>query len=119
MIDSYYYGHHCYWDEDELKWRYVDTGEDMHTVAPRPCPKCGVPPTAKGHDACIADLPGVRFACCGHGVREGYVAFENGCRLGGEFEVSYHALDTGRRTDPPHQKGNHAGQTQPMVDRRQ
>lgn len=34
----------------------------------RPCPKCNLCPTDKGHDACIADLPGVAFACCGHGV---------------------------------------------------
>ena len=30
------------------------------------------------HDPCISDLPGVRFACCGHGTGEGYVSFENG-----------------------------------------
>jgi hypothetical protein len=35
--------------------------------ADRPCSGCGQLPTAAGHDACIADLPGVRNACCGHG----------------------------------------------------
>jgi hypothetical protein len=33
------------------------------------------------HDPCIANLPGVLFACCGHGVGRGYVAFENGITI--------------------------------------
>lgn len=28
--------------------------------------QCGIPRTRRGHDGCIADLPGVHFACCGH-----------------------------------------------------
>jgi hypothetical protein len=32
-------------------------------------------------DRCIAGLPGVRFACCGHGVGEGYINFDNGVVL--------------------------------------
>ena len=30
------------------------------------CPTCDKERTKKGHDPCIADLPGVYFACCGH-----------------------------------------------------
>lgn len=37
------------------------------------------------HDPCFGTLPGVAFACCGHGghgVTEGYIYFENGVRIG-------------------------------------
>lgn len=30
------------------------------------CPHCAQAQTKAGHDPCIADLPGVFFACCGH-----------------------------------------------------
>lgn len=42
------------------------------------CVKCKLPRTEKGHDPCLANLPGVKFACCGHGVENGYIYFENG-----------------------------------------
>jgi hypothetical protein len=29
------------------------------------------------YDPCLGKLPGVKFACCGHGAREGYMYFEN------------------------------------------
>ena len=50
----------------------------------RPCTRCGEMPTEEGHDACIANLPGVRNACCGHGVEEGYIQFfaEDGVSAG-------------------------------------
>jgi hypothetical protein len=52
-----------------------------------PCRACGaVEPTPEGHDPCIANLPGVDFACCGHGRQPGYVAFTNGTVIRGEFE---------------------------------
>lgn len=55
-----------------------------------PCPACGaVEPTPEGHDPCIADLPGVDFACCGHGCQAGYIAFANGTVIRGEFEQFY------------------------------
>lgn len=47
----------------------------------RVCPKCGGTPTPEGHDPCIANLPGVMAACCGHGIRYGYIYFENGTIL--------------------------------------
>jgi len=41
--------------------------------------------TKEGHDPCIANLPGVEYACCGHGVCEGYAMFINGIVLKGAF----------------------------------
>lgn len=45
------------------------------------CPECGMTRGADGHDPCLGELPGVKFACCGHGKKgycEGYIYFENG-----------------------------------------
>jgi len=51
----------------EGEWRFVDTGEPT-VGSNRPCGHCGEHATAEGHDACLGTLPGVRNACCGHGV---------------------------------------------------
>lgn len=67
-------------------WRYTDTNERIDDVPPRSCLKCGMNQTADGHDPCIANLPGVEHACCGHGVDEGYIKFENGTVLRGTFD---------------------------------
>lgn len=45
------------------------------------CPKCAKPRTKEGHDPCIANLPGVAYACCGHGRGSGYVKFDNGMTI--------------------------------------
>jgi hypothetical protein len=52
-----------------------------------PCKKCGAEkPTEAGHDPCIANLPGVRNACCGHGDDSmSYVQFLNGTSIHGKF----------------------------------
>lgn len=42
-----------------------------------------------GHDHCTANLPGVLFACCGHGKdRQAYVMFEDGLTVYGKAAVS-------------------------------
>jgi hypothetical protein len=45
------------------------------------CAKCKKRRTKKGHDPCIADLPGVKYACCGHGNGGGYIMFNNGLSI--------------------------------------
>lgn len=40
------------------------------------------------HDACIADLPRVDFACCGHGTCTPYLVFSDGLCLYGRAAVS-------------------------------
>jgi hypothetical protein len=48
------------------------------------CPECHLKRGPDLHDPCIGYLPGVRYACCGHGGRslsgsyDGYIFFENG-----------------------------------------
>lgn len=63
-------------DEEKDRWVYVEDGVDAWDN-PRECPKCNKLPTPEGHDACLGTLPGVKFACCGHGVHHGYIYFEN------------------------------------------
>lgn len=49
------------------------------------CPTCKQARGPDGHDPCLGHLPGVLYACCGHGGHgqsDGYVYFENGVRLG-------------------------------------
>jgi hypothetical protein len=57
---------------------YLDNNEQVpdQPAQRRPCARCGLPPTETGDDPCIANLPGVIYACCGHGGY-GYVTFDD------------------------------------------
>jgi hypothetical protein len=68
---QYLCGHRVFYDEEAKKLTYED-GTEVETTPRRPCAKCGLPPTAEGHDPCIANLHGVIAACCGHGVQNAY-----------------------------------------------
>jgi hypothetical protein len=81
MITGYFYGHSIYFDDG---WKYTDTKEPI--AVSRPCPRCGKYQTAEGHDPCIRNLPGIKNACCGHGVKEGYLQFSDGRILTCEFK---------------------------------
>jgi len=50
------------------------------------CPECQKYRTNEGHDPCIANLPGVANACCGHGGSGGYAAFEDGRIIRGRWD---------------------------------
>ena len=55
------------------------------------CKSCFQQRTEQGHDPCIANLPGVKSACCGHGETLAYCAWEDGtvkhwCKVGVKFE---------------------------------
>ncbi len=49
------------------RWVYVDDGMPADD-SKRPCPRCARFPTSEGYDACLGHIPGVKAACCGHGV---------------------------------------------------
>jgi hypothetical protein len=70
MATSYERGWPIVFDCDAGVWRYVDTGEEC--TGERSCTRCGQPPTAEGHDACIGNLDWCVAACCGHGVEKPY-----------------------------------------------
>jgi len=77
-------------DEDIDEWVYAYDLSLVfdETSPPGKCPRCGRMPTAEGHDACIANLPGIINACCGHGVKDPryfpYVMFEDKTVLRGK-----------------------------------
>lgn len=85
-VTSYFRGHPIYYSNKG--WRYEDNLNLMEGVKPRPCKKCGKKFAAQGvADPCLGDLPGVKKACCGHGIREkAYVMFTNGVVIRG-FEI--------------------------------
>ena len=61
--------------------------DELTEIADKPCKRCGRKPTKEGHDACLKNLPGVKFACCGHGEQPGYIMFTDGRVLRGEFKM--------------------------------
>jgi hypothetical protein len=63
------------------------------------CARCGLTRTPQGHDPCIANLPGVVGACCGHGVAEAYLELENGTVLIGDFGICREPADFGSGPD--------------------
>lgn len=69
-------GHKIYYDPDKKEWLYCDD----HTSADvtRPCALCGHMPLENGEDYCLGHIPGVKAACCGHGVKGyGYILYKN------------------------------------------
>ncbi len=84
-VKCYNNGYETYLKDEQ--WVYSDTDEPVDSTT-RACKHCK---SAKGHpdepDHCIGMLPGVAFACCGHGEPEAaYIQFENGVVVRG-FEV--------------------------------
>lgn len=75
MVQGLYHGNPVTYTD---VWRYEETGEDVKAVPVKPCKHCGQLPTKEGYDACIGYLPGVVYACCGHGKENPYVVFKNG-----------------------------------------
>ena len=60
------------------------------------CSYCERPTTRKGHDPCIANLPGVVFACCGHAGKDAFTGGWSTPYLvepGRETLYGYRALD--------------------------
>ena len=78
MITSTHNGHNIYWDSNSESWKY-ENGTPLSIV--KKCANCNEYPTKDGHDSCLGELPGVEFACCGHGKEEGYLTFTNGVTL--------------------------------------
>lgn len=85
-------GHLVYWRGG---WRYLDNDALVLEEGDRPCVECGEMPTPEGYDACIGHLPDrVTWACCGHGVEEGYI------RWGNDFDHKTDALIVNEVSNP-------------------
>lgn len=76
--------------DKEYNLRYIDTNNKIEEEFGRPCRKCGrysYPGKEENgfwiedYDSCLGQLPNVKHACCGHGISDGYILFENGIRL--------------------------------------
>ena len=81
MTHTYFKGYKAVYDYDRQDWFYEDTGESA-TKNPRPCKRCGHHSIKDGeleYDHCLGNLgDNVTSACCGHGVKQGFILFEDG-----------------------------------------
>lgn len=57
---------------------YADTKEPFKKT--RPCIRCGKI-TSEGYDACLGYIEGAKKACCGHGVKQGYILLKIGRKI--------------------------------------
>ena len=64
-------------DKGEWLWKEDNTSASIK----KPCPKCKLYPLPTGEDPCLGILSGVQGACCGHGVHNGYIWFDDGRRV--------------------------------------
>jgi hypothetical protein len=75
---TYLYGREIYYIGNEWCW-----AEDMTPIGMpwRVCPHCGKYPLEDHEDPpdpCMGWVPGIRYACCGHGnIEEAYVLLES------------------------------------------
>ena len=74
-------GYEVEWNETASEWCYRDTGDVADYD--RPCIKCEEMPTQEGYDACLGHVEGVISACCGHGVWEGAIMYDDALEEGG------------------------------------
>lgn len=73
--DQDQWGNKIYYDEKDEEYKYLTSD----CIAERPCKRCGEHPTLDGHDYCLGNLGNnVTSACCGHGIRRGFILFRDG-----------------------------------------
>ena len=83
-ITSHEYGNLTYTNDNGKHWYYCDDNtlaiscEKPYIQNFRPCPKCNKMPTEEGYDACLGKIEGAKHACCGHGIQEGFIMYEDG-----------------------------------------
>ncbi|MBF4469170.1 MAG: hypothetical protein ISP01_07165 [Methanobrevibacter arboriphilus] len=77
----YFRGQEAYFDEDNNIWKFTSDDSPVNKYVNIVCPKCMKKMKEDEVDNCIGRLPGVKHACCGHGVKQGYIIFENGIKL--------------------------------------
>jgi hypothetical protein len=90
MQKSYFRGWPIIWLGDKQQWVYENDLSSLPANGGqiRPCRKCGRIFSLENHDPCLGILPGVRQACCGHGVEEqSFISFNNGLIIEG-FKIS-------------------------------
>lgn len=82
------HGHDIHHEAKTNTWHFSDDGTPFTSENERPCKLCGGDPKQHGGaDPCFGKLPGVRNACCGHGIEKAYIQFENGVLIEGDFRI--------------------------------
>lgn len=83
-ITSHEYGNLTYTNDNGKHWYYCNDNtlaiscEKPYIMNFRSCPKCGKMPTKEGYDPCLGHIEGAVNACCGHGLSEGFIIYEDG-----------------------------------------
>ena len=71
---------HLIYTENGTNWFWDDNNEPY--IDDRECINCGLKAELEGPDPCLGMLPGVKYACCGHGIPgQDYVLLDNGERV--------------------------------------
>ena len=86
IVTGYNRGHKYVYNFDYEHIKSNLNGKELN-ITEMPCVRCGKMPSKEGHDQCLGRLPGVLAACCGHGVEEGYILFENGIIIRGNLVI--------------------------------
>lgn len=81
--------HDCHEDEHgpNLRGFFVETGEPYDPAQPLRCPGCKQMCDADAPDPCLGWVPGVEYACCGHGEKLGYFKLCDGATIYGVSSV--------------------------------
>jgi hypothetical protein len=91
---GYFRGHPVVCLTGEDCERYADdltqTVDEAGASVEWPCVQCGLLSVPDGPDPCLGLLPGVKAACCGHGVEEPYVLLWH-CTVRGQQALDYFA----------------------------
>ena len=77
---QYLRGHEIYYDDEKKAWIYTENGERVYDNECIECVKCDKPPI-DDVDFCLYALHDCDFinaACCGHGVKPGYIKLKDG-----------------------------------------
>lgn len=92
-MSNYWRGHEIEFVNDQ--WVYSVNKKPVKENPSIYCGHCGRSPTIEGHDGCLGTIPGIKNACCGHGITDqAYVQFFDDIRISGE-----EALDFFRRNN--------------------
>lgn len=67
------------YEKENGEWFWKE--DDTSILIDKSCPKCHLFPLKYEVDPCLGLLPGVEHACCGHGIHNGYILFNNGKRV--------------------------------------
>ena len=83
LLSTNHRGYKAYYVENPPSLKWYDNDINVNTEV-RPCKLCNkfnIKDGENEYDACLEKLPGVKYACCGHGLTCGYILFENGIRI--------------------------------------